>query len=823
METLSAAVGKKKKISLATSGVYEVVTRWSLYVLFFLLPIFFLPFTVEAFEVSKQTLLVILSVVALLAWLGSMVVEKRLAFRAGWLNLLPALLLLGALASSIFSLAGYQSWVGQASQEYTSFLTLGVSVLLFYVLMNKASETVVQRNIFFALLLSTSLSALVTFLNVIGLKFVPFLNSAGANTVGTVTSFVVFLTVMMIFGMGMWLVGKKDKQDILPTGWQGVLTRGLIVFLTLVTAVLLVAIDFWVLWVLAIFGMLLLMVFVFLQHDEFGKANRFIVPLIILLISVFLLFLPSPLKLKLPVVVSPSYGASFDIAKQTLSENPLRLVLGSGPGTFGYDYAKYKSADVNKSYFWNTNFDRAKSQVLTTLGTFGVLGVIFWLALVIVVGLRALGRLLKEREQDEWKVNYVLFASWSTLVLAHLLYSSNLTLTFLFWGLTGLLASQVALKVKETDFVRAPKLGLIFSFAFVLVSVGVIAVLFVTGQRYASEVAFAKAVELDQAGAPTEQVTAKLGEAVSLNSLSDVYYRNLSQALLLRTRSAISTATVDGSEIDATEAAAVQQLVKAAMASADRAAGLAPNNVSNWLQRGNVYRDVLVLVSGAEDVAASSYLKAMSLEPQNPSLVTNLARLYITIADRARSLKASENKELAATAVESEKTSLASAEQYLNQAVALKGDYAPAHYYLAAVFERQGKLAEAAARMAALRDYSPLNVGLGFQLSMLYVRLQNYDLAQKELERIVGLAPNYSNARWFLASMYEIKGDLAKAIEQVSEVAKANPDNQSVKDRLAKLQAGQLTTNVPTPVEEGAESATTVEGGEVEGAVVPAE
>lgn len=817
METLSGAAGKRKRVSLATSGVYEVVTRWALYLLFFLLPVFFLPFSVEAFEVSKQTLFVILTVVALLAWLGSMVVEKRLVFRAGWLlNLLPLLFLVGVLVSSIFSLAGYQSWVGQASQEYTSFLTLGVSVLLFYVLTNKVSETAVQRNIFFALLLSTSLSALVTLLNVVGLRFLPFLNAAGANTVGTVTSFVIFLTIMMVFGIGMWLVGKKDKQDILPTGWRGALTRGLIVFLTVVTVVLLVAIDFWVLWILVIFGMLLLLVFVFIQQDEFGQANRFIAPLVILLISVFLLFLPTPLKLKLPIVINPSYGASFDVARQTLSENPLRLVLGSGPGTFAYDYAKYKTDDVNKTVFWNTNFDRAKSQVLTSLATLGVLGVALWLALVLVVGLRALGRLLKEREQDEWKVSYVLFASWATLVLAHVLYSSNLTLSFLFWALTGLLASQVILKVKETDFTRAPKLGLIFSFAFVLVSVGVIAVLFVTGQRYASEVAFAKAVKLDQAGAPTEQITTKLGEAVSLNGLSDIYYRNLSQAFLLRTRDAIGVATADGSEIDATEAAAVQQLVKAAMASADRAAALASSNVSNWLQRGNVYRDVSILVSGAEDVAAASYLKAISLEPKNPAHPTNLARLYITVADRVRSLKASENKELAATAVESEKTSLASAEEYLNQAIAIKGDYASAHYYLAAVFERQGKVADAAARMAALRNYSPLNVGLGFQLSMLYIQLKNYDLAQKELERIVNLAPNYSNARWFLASMYEISGDLDKAIDQVNEVAKTNPDNQLVKNRLEKLQAGQLTTKIPTPVEEGEESATSVEGGEIE-------
>ncbi|MFA6132036.1 MAG: tetratricopeptide repeat protein [Patescibacteria group bacterium] len=816
MDIASTSVGKRKRVSLANAGLYETVIRWSLYALFFFLPIFFLPFTNEAFEVSKQTLMVILAFVALLAWLGSMVMEKKLAFRAGWLNLLPALLLLGGLVSSIFSLAGYQSWVGQSSQEYTSFLTLAVSVVIFYVLMNKAGETTVQRNIFFAILSATSLSALITLLNIFGLGFIPFLTAHGANTVGTITSFTVFLTIMMVFSMGMWLVGKKERNDFFPVGIKGAVTRGLVIFLSVATTILLVAIDFWVLWVLAIFGMLLVMVFVFLQQNEFGKSNRFIVPLIIILISIFLLFLTSPIKLNLPLVIGPSYGTSWDITKQVLSDGPMPLIFGSGPGTFSFDYTKYKPDEVNQTIFWDTNFDRAKSQGLTTLATFGVVGLGFWLLLVLVIGLKALGRLLKEREHDEWKITYVLFASWATLILANLLYSSNMSLTFLFWALTGLLASQVALKIKETGFVSSPKLGLVFSFAFVLVSVGVIVTLFVTGQRYASEVAFAKAVELDNAGAPIEQITAKLGEAVSLNSLSDIYYRNLSQAFLLRTKDTITTATADESKIDANEASIIQQLVKAAMTSADRAAYLSPNNVSNWVQRGNVYRDVMPVVTGAEDVAAASYLKAMELEDNNPAYSTGLARLYLAVSDRARNLKSSTNKELAASAVESEKNSLVSAEQYLNQSIVLKADYAPAHYYLAAVLERQGKLKDAAARLAALRDYKPLDVGLGFQLSMLYIRLTDYDSAQKELERILELSPNYSNARWYLASMYEIDGKLNEAINQVAKVAELNPGNQAVQTRLSKLKSGQLTTQVPTPVEEGEETATTVEGGEVQ-------
>ncbi|MBI4598926.1 tetratricopeptide repeat protein [Candidatus Uhrbacteria bacterium] len=811
---------RRKKTPMGQAGIYQAVTRWSLGILFFLLPLFFLPATVDAFEVNKQTLFVILTSVALLSWLGSMVVEKRLSFRAGWINLGPLLIVVGALVSSIFSLAGYQTWVGQAVQEYTSFLTLAMSAVLFYVLVNTAHEPRVQRNLFVALLASGALAGLVTVLVVFGVPLPMGLGEIrGFNTIGTINAFVTFLTVVTCLGIGWWLGGKKGEENLLPEGWQGNALRGLIAFIGIVTLLLLLAIDFWVFWVIAMFGMVLLLAFAFLQQGELGKTNRFTLPLLFLLVAVLFLFLPSPLRLNLPVVVSPSYGASWNLTTSVLKESPLRLAFGSGPGTFAYDYTKYRSESLNAGNFWSVRFDRAKSHILTTVTTFGVVGGLLWVLFVVAVALKALARLLKERDHADWKITYATFGAWGALVCSLVLYSSNMTFQFLFWALTGLLVAQVARGVKETDFGRSPKLGLVFSFGFMVVAIGVLTTLFVTGQRYASEIAYAQAVRLDRAQAPAVQIIQKMGRAVSYNSLSDVYYRNLSQALLKRTREVIAEAQAaagEGGQIAPEQSQQIQRLVVAAVNASKRATDLAPNNVSNWVVRANVYRDVMSFVSKAEDFSAASYEQAVKLEPANPANHVNLGRLYLAIGDRARSLKASENAELAKTAVESEQKTLASAEEILLRAIALKPDYAPAHYYLAGVFERQGRLPEAVARMEALRNYSPTDIGLGFQLSMMYLRIQNYDAARAELERLVKISPNYSNALWYLASVYEIKGDLQAALKQVEKVAELNPDNALVQVRLQKLRAGELTTRIPQPVEEGnEEAATSVEGGEV--------
>ncbi len=795
---------------MSLSSLFGTVTRWSLYLLFLLVPVFFLPWTTNALEINKQFVLVLLTLVALMAWLGSMVMHKRLQFRSGWINLFPALFLLMTLVSAIFSLAGYQTWVGQVSQEYASVLTSVVLALLFYVILNAASSVDTQRKLFACTLLAAAVSGLLGTLAMLGWFYLPFdfAHSSGFNTVGTINGFAVYLTAVMFMGIAAWIVSSKTPSGVIPAGGMGALMRVLIVLVSAFAIVVSVAVDFWVLWALNVLGVLLLAVFAFVQTSAFPKPRRFALPLAILLLSVVLLFVRTPLRPSLPIVVSPSYGASWEIARAVLAEGLPRMILGSGPGTFVFDYAKYHPVEVNNTVFWNLRFDRAKSHALTALATTGVAGAAAWLLLMIATAGFALSRLLKsDRDSEAWKMAYVTFVGWTTLFVAHLLYSSNLTLTFLLWGLTGLIAAQTARAARETDFGHSPRLGLAFSFAFVVVSVGVLTALFITGSRYAAEVAFAKAVKLDRAGADIAEVAGELRRAVSYNGLSDVYARNLSSALLSQARQGVAAASASGAELTAEQRALITAQVSDAINAAKRATDIEPNNVSNWVVRGSVYRDVMSFVSNAEDFAAATFQQAVALEPSNPSHQVNLGRVYLVVADRAHQLASAENEELAASAVESEKNQLAAAEQALLAAIELKSDFGPAHYYLAATYERMGRMDEAISRLVALRDASPNDIGLGFQLAMLYIRDGEDDLARAELERVLQVAPNYSNALWYLSALYERDGDTDRAIAAADRVAQLNPGNSTVLRRLEALKAGAAAAVIPTPVEEGAEGA----------------
>ena len=445
---------RRKKVPFANVGMYQKVTRGALYALSFLLPLFFLPFTANYLEINKQTVLVLLTFVGLVAWLGAMVIEKRLTFRSGWFNVVPGVWFLVVLASSIFSMAGYQTWVGQASQEYTSFLTLTTFLVLFFVVMNTMSETAVQRNVFFATVLSSVLSGLITLLSFLGIGILPFAFAkfSGFNLVGTMNGFGTYMIFVMILSLGLWLVTRPGKDTILPEGGKGKLMRILMVAQVILTIITLVAVDFWILWIITIFGVLLLSAFAFIQQKDFPGTTRFSLPLFLLVVSILFLFVGSPLRWGFPGVVSPSYGASISIAKETLTRNIGSILVGSGPGTYSIDYAEFKDPNISQTDYWNTNFDRSKSHALTVLTTMGILGFAAWLVFVVWIALMALSRLLRERDHEEWRVTYVVFCALATLVLVHLLYSSNMTLSFLFWLFSGLLVSQVMLRVKETDF-----------------------------------------------------------------------------------------------------------------------------------------------------------------------------------------------------------------------------------------------------------------------------------------------------------------------------------------------------------------------------------
>jgi len=139
----------QRVLTMLTSAFFERLTRKLVFTLIFLLPIFFLPISLDILELNKQTLLVILTLLAGLSWIGSMIISKSFEFKRGFLNLAPLLLLGSVFVSALLSSGTYLSFLGASSQHYMSVLTIFSLTLLFYIAVNVLSDKKSHRTVHF--------------------------------------------------------------------------------------------------------------------------------------------------------------------------------------------------------------------------------------------------------------------------------------------------------------------------------------------------------------------------------------------------------------------------------------------------------------------------------------------------------------------------------------------------------------------------------------------------------------------------------------------------------------------------------------------------
>jgi tetratricopeptide (TPR) repeat protein len=117
--------------------ICNLVIKYSLYGLVFLMPLFWLSWTVEAYEFNKQYLLVFLVGLALLAWLAKMIiVQKKVVFRRTPLDIWILIFMVVMILSAVFSVDKISSWFGfygRFSDSVVGLLAMGV---MYFVVVN---------------------------------------------------------------------------------------------------------------------------------------------------------------------------------------------------------------------------------------------------------------------------------------------------------------------------------------------------------------------------------------------------------------------------------------------------------------------------------------------------------------------------------------------------------------------------------------------------------------------------------------------------------------------------------------------------------------
>ena len=749
------------------TSLLERISKGSLYAAVFLLPLWFLPLTQNILTYQKQVLLVVLVFLGLVAWLAKVVNQGEIRLRVSRLYIPAFLLVLGVGISTLFSKWVSSSFWGWPLDVTDSFVTLIAFVLFSVLVFQVLEDSKDMFRLLLTLLVSSGIAVLYALLQAYELYVLPFsfAQVPTFNTVGNMNGVAVFAASLVPLAMSLAFVSK-------------LVLRWIVWAVTVVLLAGVVLLNFQTAWIVLIAGLLVLLAFGMWnmrKRAEFGWVSF---PMALIIVAVFFMVFQVSLPGTpgtLPVEVSLSQGATWNIAKETLKEQAL---FGGGPGTFALDYASNRPAELNQTVFFGTRFSSGSSELLDWLITKGVLGLVLLLALfgtLKVIGVKALLRF--EGENFAWMLSLGTFASLVALVVSQLLYPSSFMLWFLFWALLGAISLVTARKVSHLTVTTHPFLALGSSFIFLIILIFGLGVLFVGGQKYMAEVQYLKGARASAQGDLDGAVTNVLS-AANLNPSVDIYWRDLAQLYLTKVNQIAANQELSQEE----RQQQTQDTVSNAVAAARAATQTAPANVANWNVQGFVYRN-LIGIQGAEALAQEAYLKASELEPTSPFPWTELARSQVV---QAQALSQQQGAE------ETKAQVLENALENLNKALELKADYAPAHYLFAAVYEQQGKSEEAVTKLEETKLIaSPNDIGLAFQLGVLYWQRKELDKAQAELLRAVEINPNYSNARYILGLVHDARGDKEAAKLEFSEVERLNPENDEIKRILANMERGR--------------------------------
>lgn len=524
------------------------------------------------------------------------------------------------------------------------------------------------------------------------------------------------------------------------------------------------------------------------SRDSDEGNHSLVMPLAVLAVSLFFLIggqlggaLANALNVNI-VNIRPSWQSTFSVAQETYAVSP---VFGSGPGTFGEEWLKYRDASLNSTIFWNVDFGSGIGFIPTSLVTTGIVGALAWLAflaLFIVLGVRT----LIMRAPEDIFIRYVAIVSFiGTLYLLvtaifDLPGTVILALTFVFAGLF-ISTTRYAAYGQQWGilFSRSPRLGflIVFSLTILLLS-SVVAAYALVGQ-YVSTAQLAKASssfssgDLDAADRAAQNALSFAPSAAAYQIQAGVANARLNAI------AASSTMSRDAA------LQAYQATLSAGINAALTATNLYPSNYQNWLALGNLYAQAVPLgVEGAYESAKTAYMKAQELNPTNPQIPFILAQLDIA------------NK------------NMKGAQEYLKAAIALKQDYTAAIFLLSQLEVQQGNVKDALASALAAAYFAPNDPNVLFQVGILYAAQNDLTNAAAALSAAVMANPQFANARYFLSAVYAKQGNFTAALEHMEAIASMSAENaDAVATQLAALKAkrnpfpANLLTITPTPVE----------------------
>jgi len=753
---------KKEKLGLA-----DWIIRICLYLIVFLVPIFFLPYSASPLELNKNFLFGILVIIASITYLAKVIIKKEGSFFRTFFDLFFIILLIIYIISTILSVNSSASLWGIDGNYSGCLVSLILFILFFYLLINNANliREIVKFLIIF--LISSVILLIFNFLQLKGIYILPldFTKTQTFNAlINSTEIFSIFLAFSGLFLFGLLIFVKNIWQRL-----------GLLAFF-LLNLLILFVLDKNVGWIILAVGIFIFLILITLKSREL-PSSWVILPTVFLTVVIIFIFIntASLTRLELPNDAVLDQKTSWTIVQKSITKSPF---WGAGPVNYSYNFEKYRTLAFNNSDFWNWRFIKASDEWSQLFPTVGVVATIIFFIISILYLINSISAILRAKKPDfEWFLTSLLFSAWVMIFLASFFISFNFAMSFMFWFLMAL-----GLKIGNRRWIKKANFSLKNSTSstfittilfFILVLGGAIYLFFMT-KIWLADLYYQKA---DQAITKTDDISKVknyLKKAIELYPQKNIYYFTLAQGLVTEVQLEALAESPDLNKI--------QNLTDESVQQAQKGVEVDKNSPIVYENQAKIYENLYPNLPDGLTLAIQSYEKAMELEPSNPMVYFSLgqARLLAGQIVLASQNITDEQKQNALKEVDKAIDAFKKAKEW-------KANFVDADYYLALAFDLKGEKEKAITTMESLKKEYPDNLSVLYALGTMHLNNRQFMEAISEFDSIISLQPNHANAHWQLGTVYENLDQKDKAIAEFEIVQNLNPDSDIVRQKLEEL------------------------------------
>jgi tetratricopeptide (TPR) repeat protein/O-antigen ligase len=625
----------------------------------FLVPIFFLPITLEFFGFNKLALVVVAAILLVIYWAAKMMLGEKISFTKSMVDLpLLAYFLVVALAT-FFSISKTDSIYGSQGR-WVGFLSTTVLLAYFFLSTPLLKDMRVIKASLYGFLISSTLSSLVSVMTYYKFYVVAtgFSQIQNFNLTGSIADTVFIAALALVVSLG--LLG---YERFLPTKVALLVSVFINYFFI---AIVRVPLGY------AVFASGVVGLLMYVNLDKAAKAKlSYGIATLLIVITTFLTILPGTSNILIdrnyPKEISLPVRESWLISTTVIQNYPL---LATGPSTFYLNFSRYRPLSLNNGDLWNSRFDVPKNEFFNIMSTLGLVGLAVTFFLVIKI-LKIIGS--AKLNEDDTGISKVISAVLLSILVGFLFIHASILTTFLLFSMLSMLVATHALVdrqvmlseaitleadalssiagVSETSVIKKEYFRFIMGVPMVLAA---IYTSYLGYKNYAGE--YYMRLSLNAAAKNDGTTTYNMQRnALTVNPTRDNYHTTYAQTNL-----AIANSIASNTDITDTDRQTIQNLIAQAIRSVRVATEVVgPLNPSNWEVRAIVYRSLINVAQNASDWAIGSYNSAIQLDPSNPRLRVELGGVYYSLGDY-----------------------LSAANQF-RQATALKQDYANAHFNFA--------------------------------------------------------------------------------------------------------------------------------------------